>query len=79
MFDAGNQENVCMILATITVILAGHYPQMITVKPQVAQAQNINEHWHCSFEIVWEISDCCCNVSVKLNLQNPLNRHTPGI
>ena len=40
MIDAGNQENVCMILATITVsvILAGHYPQMITVKPQVAQA-----------------------------------------
>ena len=22
----------------------GYYPQMIAVKPQVAQAQNINEH-----------------------------------
>ena len=29
----------------------GYYRQMITVKPQVAQAQNINEHWHCSFEM----------------------------
>ena len=29
----------------------GYYPQMITVKPQVAQAQNIKEHWHCSFEM----------------------------
>ena len=51
MFDADNQENVCMILATITVMISTNYPQMITVKPQVAQAQNINEHWHCSFEV----------------------------
>ena len=34
--------------ATITVIISSNYPQMITVKLQVAQAQNINEHWHCS-------------------------------
>ena len=39
------------ILANIMVIISGNYPQMITVKPQVAQAQNINEHWHRSFEM----------------------------
>ena len=39
------------ILANVMVIISGNYPKMITVKPQVAQAQNINEHWHCSFEM----------------------------
>ena len=40
------------ILANIMVIISGNYPQMITVKPQVAQAQNINEHWHLFFRNV---------------------------
>ena len=41
------------ILANVMVIISGNYPKMITVKPQVAiaQAQNINEHWHCFFEM----------------------------